>query len=453
MTSNNFELSSLPFEIADRISKHLDNASLANCCLVNKHWYTCFISSVWESPKTRSLENLKSLHHSMESIASFIDEEENDNDNENKENNNENKNDKNNNENNNNISFTDYFNHLKMVKHLDLTAVVDESDIKASNDQTKTFDYADTETQSLLIKLADHCSSLKSLALKVPSEKNSSKDAPKFFFALKQFAKSALSLESLTLDFNDMTVFADHLQEAIPVECFTKLHHLNLQNASMVDDSAFIWLWSNCPSLTSVTISQSSNLNDYILNPLIRIHGHQIKSFDLERCSRLSPNSILNIIVSCKNLEKFRWVNNGAIYNSTLLSTTTTTNDFEIKDMAFFMNALKENCVIEHLKDLDYAFLQESQASIIFDFLIEKNRETLESIKCDTSKALISAVQKNIIFPHLKEISFNNPSVSLEKLSKQSSSTTTTTTLNENCQMSSTSNVSIEGNSSTSLTA
>jgi len=447
MNSNKFDLSCLPFEIAERISKNLDNSSLANCCLVNKHWYACFISSVWESPKTNSLANLKSLHHSMESISSIMDEEEEKektkekneiecenefkNENENKEISDEKT-----------ISFSDNFNHLKMVKHLDLISIVDESDLNVTSDNSKIFDYADIETQSLLMKLADHCSSLKSLALKVPSEKNSSKDAPNFFFALKQFAKSALSLESLTLDFNDMTVFADHLQDSIPVECFTKLHHLNLQNASMVDDSAFIWLWSNCPSLTSVTISQSSNLNDYILNPLIRIHANQLKSFDLERCSRLSPNSLLNIIVSCKNLENLRWINNGAIFNSTLLSTTTTT-DFEIKDMNFFMNALKENCVIDHLKNLNYAFLQESQASIIFDFLIEKNSETLEYIKCDTSKTLISAIKNNIVFPHLKEVSFNNKTVSLEELSKQSSSN-----LSENCQV--TSNLHVEGNNTSS---
>jgi len=87
--------------------------------------------------------------------------------------------------------------------------------------------------------------------------------------------------------------------------------------------------------------------------------------------------------------------------------------------MAQFMTALKENCVIDHLKELDYAFLSVTKASVIFDFLIEKNRESLESIKCDTSKALIDAAQKNILFPHLKEVSYNNKTiVSLKELSK-----------------------------------
>jgi hypothetical protein len=315
------------------------------------------------------------------------------------------------------ISFTDSFNHLKMVKHLDLTTLVDECDLKESGSPSITFDYAASPTKSLFTQFASHCSDLRSLALKVPSEKNSSKDAPNFFFALRQFAKSALSLESLTLDFNDMTVFAEHLQESIPIECFTKIHTINLQNAGMVDDSAFIWLWSNCPSLTSITISQSSNLSDYILNPILRINGDKIKAIHLERCSRLSINSLLNILVSCKNLEKLRWVNNGASFNNRLLSNST--SDFEVKDMPQFMKALKENCVIGHLKELDYAFLSASKASIIFDFLIEKNRESLETIKCDTSKALVDAAQKNIVFPHLKEVSYNNKTINnLKDLSK-----------------------------------
>jgi len=401
MTSKSFELSNLPFEIASLISKNLDVSSLANCCLVNKHWYACFISSVWESPNINGIGHLKSLHHSLESIASIMEEEEEKDEKETEE-----KND---------ISFIDSYNHLKMIKHLDLTTLVDECDINDNNNNNISFDYADTQTKSLLIDFSSHCSNLKSLALKVPSEKNSSKDAPNFFFTLRQYAKTALSLESLTLDFNDMTVFADHLQESIPIECFTKLHTLNLQNATMVDDSAFIWLWSNCPSLTSVTISQSSNLNDYILNPLIRIHADKLKVFNLERCSRLSINSLLNIIVSCKNLEQLRWVNNGASFNNRLLSNYS--SDFEVKDMIQFMKALEENCVVDHLKELDYAFLHLSKASVIFDFLIEKNRECLESIKCDTSKALVSAAKKNIIFPHLKEVSYNNKNISLKDLS------------------------------------
>jgi len=399
--SSNFELSNLPFEIASLISKNLDNSSLANCCLVNKHWYACFISSVWESPKVNGLGHLKSLHHSLDSIASIMEEEEKEKDNNNEK----------------TISFTDSFNHLKMVKHLDLTTLVDECDIMEGGSPSITFDYSASPTKSLFTQFASHCSDLRSLALKVPSEKNSSKDAPNFFFALRQFAKSALSLESLTLDFNDMTVFAEHLQESIPIECFTKIHTINLQNAGMVDDSAFIWLWSNCPSLTSITISQSSNLTDYTLNPILRINGDRIKSINLERCSRLSVNSLLNILVSCKNLEKLRWVNNGASFNNRLLSNYT--SDFEVKDMPQFMNALKENCVIGHLKELDYAFLSVSKASVIFDFLIEKNRESLETIKCDTSKALVDAAQKSIVFPHLKEVSYNNKTVSnLKDLSK-----------------------------------
>ncbi|ORX45247.1 hypothetical protein BCR36DRAFT_585852 [Piromyces finnis] len=390
MTARSFELSNLPFEIASIISKNLDVSSLANCCLVNKHWYACFISSVWESPNVNGLGHLKSIHQSLESISSIMNEEEE------------------------TTSFSDSYNHLKMIKHLDLTTLVDECDAN-ENENVLSFDYADTKTKSLLTDFSTHCSNLKSLALKVPSEKNSSKDAPNFFFTLRQYAKTALSLESLTLDFNDMTVFAEHLQESIPIECFTKLHTLNLQNATMVDDSAFIWLWSNCPSLTSVTISQSSNLNDYILNPLIRIHADKLKVFNLERCSRLSINSLLNIIVSCKNLEQLRWVNNGASFNNRLLSNYS--SDFEVKDMAQFMKALKENCVVDHLKELDYAFLQLNKASVIFDFLIEKNRECLESIKCDTSNALISAAQNNITFPHLKEVSYNNKSTSLKELS------------------------------------
>lgn len=399
--SSNFELSNLPFEIANLISKNLDSKSLANCCLVNKHWYACFISSVWEAPKVNGLGHLKSLHHSLDNIASIMEEEEKENKEEKK-----------------TISFTDSFNHLKMVKYLDLTTLVDECD--SNEDETNeniTFDYSESQTQSLFTEFACHCPDLRSLALKVPSEKNSSKDAPDFFFTLSQFAKSALSLESLTLDFNDMIVYADHLQESIPIECFTKIHTLHLQNAAMVDDSAFEWLWSNCPSLTSVTISQSCNLTDYSLNPLLRIHGDKIKTIDLERCSRLSVNSLLNIIVSCKKLENLRWVNNGASYNNRLLSNYS--SDFEVKDMAQFMIALKENCVIDHLKELDYAFLNVTKASIIFDFLIEKNRESLESIKCDTSKALINAAQKNILFPHLKEVSYNNKAiVNLKELSK-----------------------------------
>jgi len=427
--SSNFELSNLPFEIASLISKNLDNSSLANCCLVNKHWYACFISSVWESPKVNGLGHLKSLHHSLDSIASIMEEEE--------------KTEQENDEK--TISFTDSFNHLKMVKHLDLTTLVDECDVNEGENPSIAFDYSDSPTKSLFTKFASHCSDLRSLALKVPSEKNSSKDAPNFFFALRQFAKSALSLESLTLDFNDMTVFAEHLQESIPIECFTKIHTINLQNAGMVDDSAFIWLWSNCPSLTSVTISQSSNLSDYILNPLIRINGDKIKSFNLERCSRLSVNSLLNIIVSCKNLEKLRWVNNGASFNSRLLSNYS--SDFEVKDMPQFMNALKENCVIDHLKELDYAFLSATKATVIFDFLIEKNRESLETIKCDTSKALVDAAQKNIVFPHLKEVSYNNKTVSsLKDLSKSISIPST-----ESCQSLATS--PIEGSNTMSLAA
>jgi hypothetical protein len=427
--SSNFELSNLPFEIASLISKNLDNSSLANCCLVNKHWYACFISSVWESPKVNGLGHLKSLHHSLDSIASIMEEEE--------------KTEQENDEK--TISFTDSFNHLKMVKHLDLTTLVDECDVNEGENPSIAFDYSDSPTKSLFTQFASHCSDLRSLALKVPSEKNSSKDAPNFFFALRQFAKSALSLESLTLDFNDMTVFAEHLQESIPIECFTKIHTINLQNAGMVDDSAFIWLWSNCPSLTSVTISQSSNLSDYILNPLIRINGDKIKSFNLERCSRLSVNSLLNIIVSCKNLEKLRWVNNGASFNSRLLSNYS--SDFEVKDMPQFMNALKENCVIDHLKELDYAFLSATKATVIFDFLIEKNRESLETIKCDTSKALVDAAQKNIVFPHLKEVSYNNKTVSsLKDLSKSISIPST-----ESCQSLATS--PIEGSNTMSLAA
>lgn len=427
--SSNFELSNLPFEIASLISKNLDNSSLANCCLVNKHWYACFISSVWESPKVNGLGHLKSLHHSLDSIASIMEEEE--------------KTEQENDEK--TISFTDSFNHLKMVKHLDLTTLVDECDVNEGENPSIAFDYSDSPTKSLFTQFASHCSDLRSLALKVPSEKNSSKDAPNFFFALRQFAKSALSLESLTLDFNDMTVFAEHLQESIPIECFTKIHTINLQNAGMVDDSAFIWLWSNCPSLTSVTISQSSNLSDYILNPLIRINGDKIKSFNLERCSRLSVNSLLNIIVSCKNLEKLRWVNNGASFNSRLLSNYS--SDFEVKDMPQFMNALKENCVIDHLKELDYAFLSATKATVIFDFLIEKNRESLETIKCDTSKALVDAAQKNIVFPHLKEVSYNNKTVSsLKDLSKSIAIPST-----ESCQSLATS--PIEGSNTMSLAA
>lgn len=426
MTSRTFELSNLLFEIATLISKNLDVSSLANCCLVNKHWYACFISNVWESPNVNGLGHLKSLHHSLESIASIMDEEKEEDEKEKEEEK--------------TISFIDSYNHLKMIKHLDLTTLVDESDVNDS-DSVKSFDYADTPTKSLLIDFSSYCSNLKSLALKVPSEKTSSKDAPNFFFTLGQYAKTALSLESLNLDFNDMTVFAEHLQEAIPIECFTKLHTLNLQNATMVDDSAFIWLWSNCPSLTSITISHSSNLNDYILNPLIRIHSDKLKVFNLERCSRLSVNSLLNIIVSCKNLEQLRWVNNGASFNSRLLSNYS--SDFEVKDMAQFMKALQENCVVDHLKELDYAFLKATNASVIFDFLIEKNRESLESIKCDTSKALVSAAQKNIIFPHLKEVSYNNKSISnLKELS--------CSTLEEQCKTS----ASIEeANNSMSLAA
>jgi hypothetical protein len=379
----NFEMNSLPFEIASLISKYLDHSSLANCCLVNKHWYACFISSVWESPKVNGLDHLKSLHHSLDSIASIM-EKNNDN------------------------------------KHLDLTSLIDEYDYNEGENDITSFDYADSQIQSLFSELANYCSELKSLTLKVPSEKNSSKDAPNFFFALRQFAKSALSLESLTLDFNDMTVFYDHFQESIPLECFTKIHTLNLQNAAMVDDSAFIWLWSNCPLLTSITISQSSSLADYVLNPLLRINGDKIKTFNLERCSRLSPNSLLNIIINCKNLERLRWVNNGASFNRRLLSNYS--YDFEIKDMDQFMTTLNNTCVVTHLKELDYAFLNLSKASVIFDFLIEKNRESLESIKCDTSEALVDAVQKNLIFPQLKEVSCTNKAVSLKELSKSVSS-------------------------------
>ncbi|OUM68194.1 hypothetical protein PIROE2DRAFT_58263 [Piromyces sp. E2] len=428
MTSKNFELSNLPFEIASLISKHLDVSSLANCCLVNKHWYACFVSNVWESPNVNGLGHLKSIHHSLESIASIMDEEEKEQEQEEEEEEEVKK----------TISFIDSYNHLKMIKHLDLTTLVDECDVH-DGDSVNSFDYADSPVKSFLIDFSSYCSNLKSLALKVPSEKTSSKDAPNFFFTLGQYAKTALSLESLTLDFNDMTVFAEHLQEAIPVECFTKLHTLNLQNATMVDDSAFIWLWSNCPSLTSVTISQSSNLSDYILNPLIRIHADKLKVFNLERCSRLSINSLLNIIVSCKNLEQLRWVNNGASFNSRLLSNYS--SDFEVKDIPQFMKALQENCVVDHLKELDYAFLQPTNASIIFDFLIENNRESLESIKCDTSKALIAAAQKNVIFPHLKEVSYNNKSVNnLKELSS--------TLLEDHCKTN-----SINASNSMSLTA
>jgi len=419
MTSRNIELNNLPFEIASIISKNLDVSSLANCCLVNKHWYACFIASVWESPNINGLNHLKSIHHSLESLSSILDEEEDES----------------------NTSFTNSFNHLKTIKHLDLTALVDEGDVSEKADAL-SFDYADTQTKTLLTQFSSYCNNLKSLTLKVPSEKNSSKDAPNFFNTLKQYASSALSLQSLTLDFNDMTVYDDHLQESIPIECFTKLTTLNLQNATMVDDSAFIWLWSNCPSLTSVTISQSSNLNDYILNPLIRLHADKLKVFNFERCSRLSINSLLNIIVSCKNLEQLRWVNNGASFNSNLLSNYTT--DFEIKDMAQFMKALEENCIVDHLKELDYAFLQSSKASVIFDFLIEKNRESLESIKCDTSKALVTAAQKNIVFPHLKEVSYNNKSVSLKELSS--------TSQDDLCKSLESSSIS-ENTNTTSLTA
>jgi len=391
MTSRKFEFKNLPFEIASLISKNLDVSSLANCCLVNKHWYACFVSSVWESPNINGLSHLKSIHHSLESLTSIIDDENED-----------------------NTSFIDSYNHLKTIKHLDLTTLVDEGDV-SDNANAVSFDYADTQTKTFLTQFSSYCNNLKSLALKVPSEKNSSKDAPNFFSTLKQFAKTALSLESLTLDFNDMTVFDDHLQESIPIECFTKLTTLNLQNAAMVDDSAFIWLWSNCPSLTSVTISQSSNLSDHILNPLIRLQADKLKVLNLERCSRLSINSLLNIIVSCKNLEQLRWVNNGASFNSRLLSNYT--SDFEVKDMVQFMKALEENCIVDHLKKLDYAFLQLSKATVIFDFLIEKNRESLESIKCDASKALVTAAQKNIVYPHLKEVSYNNKNVSLKELS------------------------------------
>lgn len=391
MTSRKFEFKNLPFEIASLISKNLDVSSLANCCLVNKHWYACFVSTVWESPNINGLSHLKSIHHSLESLTSIIDDENED-----------------------NTSFIDSYNHLKTIKHLDLTTLVDEGDV-SDNANAVSFDYADTQTKTFLTQFSSYCNNLKSLALKVPSEKNSSKDAPNFFSTLKQFAKTALSLESLTLDFNDMTVFDDHLQESIPIECFTKLTTLNLQNAAMVDDSAFIWLWSNCPSLTSVTISQSSNLSDHILNPLIRLQADKLKVLNLERCSRLSINSLLNIIVSCKNLEQLRWVNNGASFNSRLLSNYT--SDFEVKDMVQFMKALEENCIVDHLKKLDYAFLQLSKATVIFDFLIEKNRESLESIKCDASKALVTAAQKNIVYPHLKEVSYNNKNVSLKELS------------------------------------
>jgi len=412
ISNTNLEISFLPFEIAEIISKHLDDTSLANCCLVNKHWYACFISSLWESPSINGLNHLKSLHHSLESIDSILNEEE-----EEKE---EKENQKEDNTNENKISFSDSFNSSKLIKKLNLMSLVDEYDISEQKTNATSFDYADSQTRSLLRELSTHCPHLKSLALKVPSEKNSSKDAPNFFYSLGQFAKTALKLESLTLDFNDMTVFSEHLEESIPAEAFSKLQTLNLQNSTMVDDSSFIWIWSNCPNLTSFTISQSSNLNDYILNPLIRLRADKLKVFNLERCSRLSINSLLNIIVSCKNLENLRWVNNGASFMDNLLSDDSS-SDFEIKDMVQFMNALKENCVIHHLKLLDYAFLKANKASVIFDYLIDRNKESLEVIKCDTSKALISASQNNVVFPHLKEVSFNNKNVSLKDLSKSCS--------------------------------
>jgi len=115
--------------------------------------------------------------------------------------------------------------------------------------------------------------------------------------------------------------------------------------------------------------------------------------------------------------------------------------------MPQFMNALKENCVIDHLKELDYAFLSATKATVIFDFLIEKNRESLETIKCDTSKALVDAAQKNIVFPHLKEVSYNNKTVSsLKDLSKSISIPST-----ESCQSLATS--PIEGSNTMSLAA
>jgi len=410
MSLINLDFSRLPYEITNRISKHLDSSSLANCSLVNKHWHACFISDVWKTPKINSLAHLKSFNHSLQSIASLVDEEESQ----------ENSSDNNDQlDSEKSSSFTDSYNHLKKVRNLDLTTVVDEFDINDS-DSVQSFDYADSQTKSLLTDLSCYCSDLKSLTLKVPSERNSSKDAPNFFFTLQQFLKTALSLEILNLDFNDMTVFSDHLVDSIPVECLSKLHTLNLQNATMVDDGAFIWFWSNCPSLTSITISQSSSLNDYVLYPLIRVHGDKIKVFNLERCSRLSVNSLLNIIVNCKNLETLKWVNNGASLNNNLLSTSS--SDFQVDDVPKFLKALKESCSITNLKELEYSFLQESQATIIFDFLIENNRESIESIKCQHSQALISAAQKNIIYPRLKKISFNNINVSLKDLSKSNRS-------------------------------
>jgi len=414
MSLNSLDFSRLPYEITNLISQYLDSSSLANCSLVNKHWYACFISDVWKTPKINSLAHLKSFHHSLQSIVSLLDEEESQ---ENSSDNNENNNDPLDSEK--LFSFTDSYNHLKKVKYLDLTTVVDEFDINAS-DSVQSFDYADSQTKSLLTDLSSYCSNLKSLTLKVPSEKNSSKDAPNFFFTLQQFLKTALSLEILNLDFNDMTVFSDHLADSIPVECLTKLHTLNLQNATMIDDGAFIWFWSNCPSLTSITISQSSSLNDYVLYPLIRVLGEKIKVFNLERCSRLSVNSLLNIIVNCSKLETLKWVNNGASFNNNLLSTSS--SDFQIDDVPQFLKALKESCAITNLKKLEYSFLQESQASIIFDCLIEGNRESLESIKCHHSQALISAAQKNIVYPRLKKIYFNNRKVSLTDLSKSNPS-------------------------------
>jgi len=404
MSITKLDFSCLPYEITYHISKHLDSSSLANCCLVNKHWHACFISDVWKTPRINSLAHLKSFHNSLQSISSLLDDDESSENNQNESLNSEKI-----------ISFTDSYNHLKKVRNLDLTNVVDEYDIN-ENDTEKSFDYADSQTKTLLTNLSSYCSNLKSLTLKVPSEKNSSKDAPDFFFTLQQFLKTALSLEILNLDFNDMTVFADHLIDSIPIECLAKLHTLNLQNATMVDDSAFIWFWSNCPFLTSITISQSSSLNDYVLYPLLKVHRDKIKVIHLERCSRLSINSLLQILVKCKNLEKLTWVNNGASFNNNLLSNTS--SDFKIEDVPRFLNALKESCVITNLKELEYSFLQPTQASIIFDFLIENNRENLESIKCESSKALISAAQKNIAYPHLKKISMNNKSVSLKDLSE-----------------------------------